>query len=99
MPAAKGEARKPGSRNGGLRKRCACPRRKWAKCPHGWHLNFKWKGVHHRLSIDREIGEAVTSRTEAEIKAGDLRTAIRNGTFRAPAVQPVEQPTLTFRAF
>jgi integrase len=27
--------------NGGLRKICPCSRRRWATCPHSWHLNFK----------------------------------------------------------
>ena len=31
-------------RNGGIRKRCGCPKAKWPKCPHPWHMNFKWKG-------------------------------------------------------
>ena len=33
--------------NGGLRKRCRCPRRQWIKCPHSWSFNSPW--VSHRL--------------------------------------------------
>jgi integrase len=71
------------NRNAGLRKRCGCPRRNWAKCPHGWHLNYKPKGgSHYRLSIDREVGRHVETKTEAVAEAERIRTAIRSGTFR-----------------
>ena len=30
--------------NGGLRKRCGCPRKVWPKCPHSWHFNYKPRG-------------------------------------------------------
>jgi integrase len=78
----------PKNRNGGLRKRCGCPRRNWAKCPHGWHFNFKWKGVHYRLSLDREVRRSVTNKTEAQAEADRIRTDIREGRFRAVAVGP-----------
>ena len=92
-------------RNRGLRKRCECPRGSWAKCPHPWHFNFKWKGEHYRFSLDREVGHPVTNKTEAEKEADRLRTAIREGRFRQ---QPVEasqaetasaQAEMTFRQF
>ena len=35
--------------NDGLRKRCDCPRRGWAKCPHPWHFNFTWSGEYFRF--------------------------------------------------
>jgi hypothetical protein len=72
-------------RNRGLRKRCECPRKNWAKCSHPWHFNFKWKGEHYRFSLDREVGHPVTSKTEAEQEADRLRTAIREGRFSATA--------------
>ena len=56
-------------RNHGLRKRCGCPRTKWPKCAHGWHFNFSWKGVSHRLSLDRECGRHIESKTEAQAEA------------------------------
>ena len=28
------------TRNDGLRKRCRCPKRKWAKCHHPWWFGF-----------------------------------------------------------
>ncbi len=91
----------PRSRNGGLRKRCGCPRKVWPKCPHGWHLNYKPKGgPHYRLSLEREAGKQIGNKTDAIAEAERIRTAIRKGTFRptpAPATAPVL--TLTFRAF
>ena len=69
-------------RNDGLRKICACPRRQWAKCPHPWHFNFKWNGTSYRFSLDREIGQPISSKTEARTEADRFRAAIRDGTFR-----------------
>ena len=73
-----------GHQNGGLGKRCACPRRHWAKCRHPWHFAFKWKGVHHRFSLDRQCGRHIDSRTEAEKEADQIRVAIREGRFGQP---------------
>ena len=69
----------PRQRNHGIRKRCGCPRTKWPKCSHGWHFNFRWKGVNHRLSLDRECGRHVESKTEAQREAERIRLAIRGG--------------------
>ena len=61
--------RAPRQRNDGLRKVCGCPRAKWPKCPHGWRMNFKWKGVHHRYALDRLLApRKVRAKTEAETK-------------------------------
>ena len=68
-------------RNNGLRKRCDCPRTKWSKCPHGWHFNFRWKGVNHRLSLDRECGRHIESKTEAQGEVERIRLAIREGKY------------------
>jgi integrase len=82
----------PKNRNGGLRKRCGCPRRNWAKCPHGWHFNFKWRDVHYRLSLDREAGTAITSKSDAQAVADRIRIDIRAGRFRT--VTPGSAATL-----
>jgi len=74
----------PKYRNHGLRKRCGCPRVKWPKCRHGWHLNLHWKGQSYRLSLDRECGRHISSKTEAQAEADRIRDAIRNGVFRQP---------------
>jgi integrase len=89
----------PRNRNGGVRKRCACLRKNWPKCPHAWHFNFKWKGVHYRLSLDREAGGPIRNKTDAQAEAERLRNAIREGTF--PAHHPGGQPAtaITFRQF
>jgi len=86
-------------RNDGLRKICGCRRTNWPKCPHGWHLNFKWKGKHYRLSLDRELWKHVESKTDAQAEAERIRTEIRAGTFRvqpepSTPLPPPESPTL-----
>lgn len=96
-------------RHHGLRKRCRCKPRDWPRCAHGWHLNFKWKlepdnpnapdDGHWRLSLDREVGRHIDSKSNAIAEAERIRTAIRNGTFRPPAAAPAPTSTLTFRAF
>ena len=81
-------------RNHGLRKRCGCPRTKWSRCPHGWHFNFSWEGVSHRVSLDRECGRHIDSKTEAETEADRLRGEIRSGVFGTTVVRD-----LSFRRF
>jgi hypothetical protein len=81
--------------NHGLRKVCGCPRRAWAKCPHGWHFSFKWAGVHHRFSLDRHLGRHVDSKNGeggAEDEAAKIRIAIKAGKFGQP--QAREEMTL-----
>ena len=42
--------------NGGIRKRCGCPRSAWTKterCPHPWHANVSHAGVEHRVSLHK----------------------------------------------
>jgi integrase len=67
--------------NGGIRKLCDCRRSTWPKCSHPWHMNFKFGARHYRLSIDREVGRRIDSKTEAENEATRIRTAILDGTF------------------
>ena len=92
------ESRKAGDefttrhRNDGLRKRCECSRRAWAKCSHPWHFGFKWNGTHHRFSLDKHLAQRIDSKTEAETEAEKIRIAIREGTFGQPA--PREDMTL-----
>ena len=84
-------------RNGGIRKRCRCSPKVWAKCPHPWHLNFKWKDKHHRLSLDKEAGERIEGKGKAQAEADRIRTEIRAGRFRAPA--PPAGESITFAKF
>jgi integrase len=88
------------NRNRGIRKRCGCPPKKWTKCAHPWHFNFKWKGEHFRLSLDKEAGRPLEGKGEAVAEADRIRTLIREGKFRAE-VQPdtVPETVLTFRVF
>ena len=88
--------------NDGLRKVCRCGRGKWAKCPHAWYFSFQWNGQHHRFSLERHVGRKLT-KSEAEVEAERLRTAIRAGEFHE-TTEPVRQPKtqqapMTFRAF
>jgi integrase len=70
-------------RHHGLRKRCRCRRKDWPKCAHAWHLNYQPRGgTHYRVSLDRVLGRHVDSKSEAEIEARNIRTAIDAGTFR-----------------
>lgn len=74
--------------NKGLRKICECPRRNWAKCPHGWHFNFKVRGGRsYRFSLDKHLGQHVDSKSDAEKVADNIRIAIREGRFGQPAAR------------
>ena len=65
--------------NNSLRKLCGCPKRQWSRCLHPWHFAFQWKGTHHRYSLDRLLGRKLTSKTEADAAAEQLRIDIRAG--------------------
>ena len=88
--------------NHGLRKICRCSRRVWAKCPHPWHLNFKWQGVAYRFSLDRALGKRIELKADALAAADQVRTAIRAGTFHLGEPLQPEAPKpagVTFAAF
>lgn len=67
--------------NRGLRKVCSCPRRVWPKCPHPWHLNYRWRKRDYRFSLDRYAGRHIEMKSEAEALADTIRSEIRSGTF------------------
>lgn len=67
--------------NRGLRKRCGCPRTKWSKCEHHWHFNYKWQGVHHRISLDKYLKRRIVGKTEAEREAARFKIAVQEGHF------------------
>lgn len=68
--------------NNGLRKICGCSRRKWAKCSHDWHFNFKPRGGRAwRFSLDVELDRRLKNKEEAQIEADRIRGEIRAGTF------------------
>jgi hypothetical protein len=64
----------PKRTNDGLKKRCKCGRRKWAKCSHPWHFSFHYRGREHRYSLDavaRSRNQPLPkSKTEAETADG-----------------------------
>lgn len=90
-------------RNDGLRKRCRCAPKNWPKCSHPWHFSFKHGQVHHRFSLDREVGRRITSKTEAEAEADRIRTHIREGAFKVPVAMTdarhVQSDVMTLTAF
>ncbi len=67
----------------GLRKRCTCGPRKWAKCHHPWHFSFYHHGTEHRCSLDvvaRARHEPPPEgTTEAKAWRDKLRGEIRGG--------------------
>jgi hypothetical protein len=92
--------------NKGLRKICDCPRRRWPKCAHSWHFNFKPKGgAAYRFAVDIEAGKHIGPKGDAEALAETWRTQIRAGTFRrrcdTPPVPESIAPTtgVTFTQF
>lgn len=84
----------------GLKKRCACGARKWAKCIHPWHFSFHHHGREHRHSLDVVAHERCerppSSKSEAEAWRDRLRAEIRRGDF--PSSLPPTEPAgrLTF---
>ncbi len=69
--------------NGGLKKRCGCPRRQWSKCAHPWHFGFKYDGREWRYSLDKIAslrGERKPrAKSDALALADRLRSDIRSG--------------------
>ena len=86
-------------RNDGLRKRCECPRRRWAKCEHTWHFAYQWRCTHYRFSLDRHAARHVASKTEARATADTIRAAIRTGTLTRHESSPATADALTLQAF
>jgi integrase len=65
-------------------------------------MNYKPKrGLAYRLSLDRELGRHIDSKTAAEKEAAKIRVAIDEGTFRAPSSPAPVKPdaVTTFEAF
>ena len=44
--------------NDNIRKRCSCPRRKWAKCGHAWWFGFTWEGAEIRFSLHKVLAKS-----------------------------------------
>ena len=81
--------------NDGLRKRCRCPRRKWAKCPHPWWFGFTWDGREIRFSLHKVLGKSydyLMSRSEAERWRDHFKAQIRAGEFIDPTKPPQPSP-------
>ncbi len=87
--------------NDGLRKICQCPRRLWPRCPHAWHLAFRWKGRSYRFSLSRHAEKPITGKIDAQQAADHIRSEIRAGRFGKQADPPADAPqgSMTFEAF
>jgi integrase len=77
-------------RNDGLRKHCTCGPRKWPKCDHPWHFNFRHRGIDYRFSLDKHLGRRIKSKTEAETEAERIRLSIKDGNFGSKPEAPIE---------
>ena len=81
--------------NGGIRKRCGCPRSAWTKtdrCPHPWHANFSHAGKEHRVSLHKWAKKPagyVMLQGEAKTLFRQWQDAIEGGTATVPS--PVSQ--------
>ena len=82
--------------NGGLKKRCGCPRRQWSKCAHPWHFGFSYAGREYRWSLHHVANKPAgywMSKSEAQTIRDRLRGQIREGTLTAA---PSPNARLTF---
>ena len=87
------------NRNDGLTKRCGCPRPRWAKCAHHWHLEYQWRGTRFRVTLDRLLGRNLKGKTEADAEADRVRGEIRAGTFQCGTTPPPADHSVTVSAF
>jgi len=80
----------------GLYKLCAHKGRARDRCTHAWWGSFKGK----RVSLARWANREVKSKAEADVVLGELKTAIRAGTFDERGLNPPPDTSpMTFRAF
>ena len=93
---------KPRFRNDGLKKRCGCPRRLWAKCPHPYHFGFHFNGHEYRFSLHKVANKPAgyfMSKSEAAAIRDRIRADIREGRLPGHGSVVPEAPTdprLTF---
>jgi hypothetical protein len=83
----------------GLRKRCDCPRRQWAKCAHSWHFGFHHRRE-YRYSLDtiaQARGEQPpTTKSDAARWRDQLRAEIRANRFIDPDTLPTDAADVRF---
>jgi integrase len=88
-----------GHDNGGLCKRCPCPRRNWSKCNHPWYFNFAYDGQSYRFSLHKQFNKPRgywMSKTEAEAIRDKVRAQIREGTFQSSGTTDVDNADTRF---
>lgn len=85
----------------GLKKRCECGRRKWAKCSHPWYFTFchgkdsDGRKREFRFQLTKQAGKPadyVMSKTEAEALRDELRSKIRTGAIAGAATAAAGTP-------
>ena len=80
----------------GLYKLCEHKRRARDRCEHAWWGRFR----HVRVSLEKWSNREITSKTEADLVFGDLKNAVRAGTFDKRSVEALrESAPLTLRQF
>jgi hypothetical protein len=62
------EVTMPRHHNGWLQKDCDCSRKAWRKCAHSWQLAYQWRLTRYRVSLDKERGRPLKSKTEATME-------------------------------
>src|SRR5947208_15081210 len=78
----------------GLYKLCDHKRRARDRCEHAWWARFR----HVRVSLERWANREIKTKTEADGVFGDLKNAIRTGTFDKRGIEPPrELSPMTFR--
>ena len=81
----------------GIRKRCECSPKQWAKCAHPWHFSFHHGGREHRYSLDKVARarglQPPSTKTDAATWRDRLRAEIRSGTFVDPDAPVIAAPS------
>jgi integrase len=80
----------------GLYKLCTHQGRARDRCTHAWWGSFRGR----RVSLAKWTNRAIDSKTEADIALGELRAAIRDGTFDERGLEPPpDNSPMTFGRF
>ena len=94
-PSLEVDMRSTRHQNDGLKKRCACPRREWYRCPHAWFAQVSHLGRVYRVSLSRFAethGEAIpATRVEAKTLLTRIRAEVQTG---EPLIPRSEVPTV-----
>jgi hypothetical protein len=56
----------------GLRKRCSCSRRRWSRCRHAWHFDFRFRGAAYGLYLPGPRTAAVAAELSAAFRSATI---------------------------